>query len=69
LSGLSTRGAAPRSVLQGNLQPPAPVAPAPTPLNLQPDQQGAGAGAAAPAAGGATQPSQPAGKAPAKQNQ
>jgi len=69
LSGLSTRGAAPRSVLQGNLQPPAPVAPAPMPLNLQPDQQGAGAGAAAPAAGGATQPSQPAGKAPAKQNQ
>jgi preprotein translocase subunit SecG len=38
LAGLSSRGARPRSVLEGQIQPPAPVAP--LPLNVQPTTPG-----------------------------
>ena len=39
LAGLSSRGSRPRSVLEGQIQPPAPVAP--LPLNVQPVTPGA----------------------------
>ncbi|MBI4499700.1 MAG: preprotein translocase subunit SecG [Gemmatimonadetes bacterium] len=38
LAGLSSRGSRPRSVLEGQIQPPAPVAP--LPLNVQPATPG-----------------------------
>ena len=38
LAGLSARGTRPRSVLEGQIQPPAPVAP--LPLNVQPTTPG-----------------------------
>ena len=51
LAGLSTHAGRPRSVLEGQLAPPAPTPVSPIPLDLQP------AGQAAPA------PAQPAGRA------
>jgi preprotein translocase subunit SecG len=36
LAGLSSRGGSPRSVLEGQLAPPAPVNAAPLPLNVEP---------------------------------
>jgi preprotein translocase subunit SecG len=36
LAGLSSRGAAPRSVLEGQMDAPAPVAAPPLPLDVQP---------------------------------
>jgi preprotein translocase subunit SecG len=53
LAGLSSRGSRPRSVLEGQIQPPAPVAP--LPLNVQPAPGNAGA-SATPATGTAPKP-------------
>ena len=41
LAGLSPRGGGPRSVLEGRIQPPAPIAP--LPLNVQPSAPPSGA--------------------------
>jgi preprotein translocase subunit SecG len=42
LAGLSTRGSQPRSVLEQQPGPPAPVVPAAPPLNVQPADTGEG---------------------------
>jgi len=41
LAVMSSRSAAPRSVLEGNIPEPAPVQPTPLPLQTTPQQQGA----------------------------
>lgn len=59
LAGLSTRGSAPHSVLQGQAPPPAPVSTqAPLPLNVTPVDQGTGQ-QAAPATAGQAKPAPP----------
>ena len=60
LAGLSSRGARPRSVLEGQIQAPAPVAP--LPLNVQPTTPGT---STAPGATPATPPATPAPNRPA----
>ena len=60
LAGLSARGGRPRSVLEGRIQPPAPIAP--LPLNVQPSTPPSGAASTEGPAPKAASPNRPGGK-------